>query len=441
MRKTLRPVLICILAASALAGCSSFDLEDSLEKVNPFAKEEVILSGERRDLPTVGDPVAVQGDGQPIAVPAAVTYENWPLPGNNTGNASHSGGATRTFSTRISSDVGDDDFRSAAAPVIHQGNVLFYEPNGDISAFSLGGARRWQKTLRPENEDDEAVGGGVAAVNGTAYVASAYRKVAAFNVASGAEIWSVDLDSPARNVPAASGSHVFVVTVNNDVLALNASDGSELWRSPGIQEQAGLLPSSGPVISGNIVVVPYSSGEVVAFDVKTGKILWSDSVVRASRRLAVSGLSDVAGRPVADNGVVYVSGVAGRTVAISLKSGTRVWTKNIGSAYSPIVTANAVYVLDLNSRVVALDRKSGEIRWITSLPITKKKKKSSTWAGPALAGGQLWFGSSDEKLATVNASTGAITSTRDINEPVYVQAIAASGRVFIMTGDGVLQGY
>lgn len=437
----LRPVLLSAVMISALAGCSSLDLEDSIQKINPFAEEEVLLPGERQDLPTVGDPVAVVGTAKSISVPAPVAYANWPLPGNNTANASHSGSASRSFSSRISGSVGKDDFRSGASPIIHEGNILFYGPDGTISVSSLGGGRRWQKSLRPEGEKDEAVGGGVTAFGGTAYVASAFRKVAAFNIASGAEIWSVDLDSPVRNIPAASGSHVFVVTVNNDVIAFDTANGEEAWRSPGIQEQAGLLPSSGPVISGNIVVVPYSSGEIIAFEIKTGKILWSDSVVRASRRLAVSGLSDVSGRPVADNGVVYVAGVAGRTVAISLKNGTRVWTKNIGSAYSPVVTSTAVYVLDLSNRVVAMDRKTGDIYWITQLPVTRKKKKTSTWAGPALAGGQLWFGSSDEKLATVNASTGAITSTRDINNPVYMQAFAASGRVFLMTADGTLQGY
>ena len=64
------------------------------------------------------------------------------------------------------------------------------------------------------------------------------------------------------------------------------------------------------------MVVPYSSGEVTAFNADDGTLKWADAVVRSTRTLAVSGLTDVAASPVIYDGIVYATGVSGRTIAV-----------------------------------------------------------------------------------------------------------------------------
>ena len=41
------------------------------------------------------------------------------------------------------------------------------------------------------------------------------------------------------------------------------ADGTEAWQYPGIPESAGVLSAASPAASGDTVVVPYSSGEVI----------------------------------------------------------------------------------------------------------------------------------------------------------------------------------
>src|SRR6185503_12260392 len=106
-----------------------------------------------------------------------------------------------------------------------------------------------------------------------------------------------------------------------------------------------------PAFSGNTVVVPYSSGEVTAFDAEKGTLKWADAVVRSTRTLAVSGFTDVAASPVIYNGVVYATGVSGRTIAVSLASGERLWEQNIGSAATPAVSGNALFLIDLQDEL------------------------------------------------------------------------------------------
>ena len=47
--------------------------------------------------------------------------------------------------------------------------------------------------------------------------------------------------------------------------------------------------------------------------------------------------------------------------------------------------------------MVALDRATGEVFWRTALPVVRKKKFFSVWAGPTLAGSMLWAVSNDKQ--------------------------------------------
>jgi outer membrane protein assembly factor BamB len=164
-------------------------------------------------------------------------------------------------------------------------------------------------------------------------------------------------------------------------------------------------------------------------------------VVRSTRTLAVSGLTDVAASPVIYDGIVYATGIFGRTIAVRLSDGERLWEDNIGSASTPAVSGNAIFLIDLQDNLVALNRTSGEVFWRTALPVVRKKKFFSTWAGPTLAGGVLWAVSNDRKLAGIDPATGNISVQRDLPSPAYVKPIAADGQLLVLSADGAVAAF
>jgi len=180
---------------------------------------------------------------------------------------------------------------------------------------------------------------------------------------------------------------------------------------------------------------------VTAFDTEKGDLKWADAVVRSTRTLAVSGLTDVAASPVIFDGVVYATGVSGRTIAVRLADGERLWEHNLGSSSTPAVSGNAVFLVDLQDNLVALDRASGKVFWRTALPTTRKKRFYSVWSGPTLAGGVLWAVSNDGKLAGADPATGNLIVDRKLPSPAYVKPIAAGGKLLILSADGSLAAY
>jgi outer membrane protein assembly factor BamB len=231
---------------------------------------------------------------------------------------------------------------------------------------------------------------------------------------------------------------VFVVSATNVLHAVNQADGTEAWQYPGIPETAGVISAASPAFSGSTVVVPYSSGEVTAFNSEDGSLKWADAVIRSTRTMAVSGLTDVAASPVIYDGTVYATGVSGRTIAVSLSDGERLWEQSIGSASTPAVSGDALFVVDLQDNMVALNRATGEVFWRTALPVVRKRKFYSVWAGPTLAGSVLWAVSNDKKLIGVDPATGNIIVDKSLPSPAYVKPIAANGQLLILSADGTL---
>ena len=433
-----------LFLALTVGGCGG--VSEFTDSINPFSREKT-LPGERQPVFDGADP-AVVAEKRAASIGEPSGGQSWPAAGggltNDPGNIAVSISGSRAWRAQIGASGGGltaDALRGSARPVSAGGRIFVYKSNGDVVALSTGGARLWTRSLRPEGEKDVAPGGGVALSGDIVYAATGYRSLAALNAASGQILWTVDLPTPARGAPVAGNGLIVVVSQSNEVYAINQQDGTEAWNYIGIDETAGVLSSANPAITGGRVVVPFSSGEITALDLKTGEPAWIDGVTRGFRTQAVSGLADVSASPIVSGNTVYATGVSGRTIAASLRSGERQWEQDLGSVHTPVVSGNALFMVDLDDRMVALDRKTGETLWATVLPRPERKKRRRNWAGPVLANGALVAVSSDGRMALVDAASGSIMATYDVNTDVYVAPIVAGGRLIVLDGDDAVAAF
>ncbi|MCF3935730.1 PQQ-binding-like beta-propeller repeat protein [Acuticoccus sp. M5D2P5] len=433
-------VLFPILLAAAVGGCGS------ISSLNPFGSKDEHLVGDRESVFSTNSPMIDPSEARAASIGPVRNNPDWPQPGGNAsndpGHLAYNGGGSRAWRASVgsSSSFGMSALRGtpriSARPVVAGDRVYVYAPNGTVTAFSASnGGRAWQVSLRPDGERDAGAGGGVTVENGRVFAATGYGQVVALNASNGDVIWTRDLDAPARGAPTAGAGKVFVVSQKNKVYAINQEDGTEAFTYAGIPEQAGLLAVSSPAVSGDTVVIPYTSGEVMAFSVSSGEPTWQSFVTRSMRTLAVSGLTDISGSPVIDGGTVYATGVSGRTIAVGLGNGNMQWERDIGSAHTPIVSGTTLFLIDLADRMVALNKSTGETLWMTELP-KPQKKKDHAYAGPVLAGGSLYAISNDGRLAQLDPQSGKLMGDRNIGSPAYTAPIVASGQMIIVSDAG-----
>ena len=427
-----------MLVSMLLAACGWFD-----SKKQPLSGERISVLSLDRQLEPDPDLAKIA-----ITLPAPVVNPDWPEPGGYPNHAmqhlSLPDRLTRVWST--STGEGASRYsRVLSHPVVEKGRVYAMDGAVQVGAYDAGtGDRLWQVDLRPEGERGTSFGGGIAFWNDRLYAATGYAQVLALDPADGKIIWRSNVGAPVRSGPTVSDGRVFVVTVGNELTVLAADDGRQLWVHNGIPETASLLGSASPAVEGEVVVVAYSSGELYALTVETGRPLWSDNLASTSNLDAVSTLADIRGWPVIDRGRVYAASHSGRMAAIDLRSGERAWEQELGSTHSLWVAGEYVYILSNDNELLCLTRDEGKVRWVRLLPSyenEKKKRDPMTWAGPVLGGDRLIVLSSDGGALSVSPYTGEPLGRDEMSAGGYFAPVIADNSLYVLTDDAELSAY
>lgn len=434
-----RPIALTLLAVMGLglAGCASWWGEPEAPPLP--GKRISVLTREQMLEPEL------KGDAARILLPPPEANADWPLAGGYANRSMHhmavGDDVKRAWSTSVGSGAGKR-VRLLAQPVIAEGRAYTLDAESRVAATDAATGRQvWRVDVTPKGEDSSMPGGGVAYDEGRVFVTTGFAQVVALDAATGAVLWRQSLSGPMRGAPTARAGRVFVITVDNQTHALAAEDGAVLWSHQGIAETASLLGGSSPAIEGNTVVVPYSSGELFALRVDNGAVLWQDALTTVRRTEGVASLTDIRALPVIDRGRVYAIGHADMLVGIDLRTGRRLWEREIGGIQTPWVAGDFLFLVTNNNEVVALDSKTGRIIWVTQLRVwddEKAREGRIIWAGPILASDRLILGSSHRKLVSLSPYTGELMGTLDMSDGVSIQPALANGTIYFLTNDASL---
>lgn len=434
LRSAFGPLAVA-MTAMGLAGCAdSLPSLPKLSDLNPFAEKPVPMPGKR--IPVMAEGNKIGGDlataDKPITLPIISQNDSWTQPGGAANNAPGHLAIGASLKTAWTADIGDGSSKYgklSAAPIVAGGKVFTLDAAGKVSAYNLsGGGAAWRVSIAPEGEKNlqKGYGGGLAADNGRLYVASGYGTAVALDPATGKKLWERQIGAPIRTSPTAAGDRVYFVTNTGELYSLAGADGAENWVFRGVPEKTSFITNASPAIDGDTVLVPFSSGDVVALKASTGQAMWTESLARTRTASSLTAMSD-AGRPAIDGGVAFAVGHAGRMVATNARSGERLWSLTIPSIQQPWVAGDTVFVADTTGQLMAITRRDGKVQWTAKLP------GEGTWSGPVLAGNRLWLTSSKGALVSVDALIGKVASTQDLGQPVYIAPVVAAGRMFVLT--------
>jgi outer membrane protein assembly factor BamB len=295
--------------------------------------------------------------------------------------------------------------------------------------------------LTPEDEDEGVIGGGVGIDNGVVYATTGYGFVHAMSLENGKEIWRRRIGTPIRGAPTVIDGRVFVITYDNQFHALSAADGRTLWSHAGIPEDAGLIGAPSPAVGGGLVVVPYSSGELFALRLENGRTVWGDQLIRTRRLAPLSAMNEIRGSPVIDRGLVLAISFSGRIAAIDLRSGRRLWDRDIAGLETPWVAGDFIFLVTTQAEVVCLERESGRIRWVAQLPRYEDEEEREDpiqWSGPVLVSDRLVLVSSEGYAVAMSPYSGRLLGRIELPEGVLIPPVVADGSIYILTDDGEL---
>lgn len=253
--------------------------------------------------------------------------------------------------------------------------------------------------------------------------------------------------NPGWTVVAANEEAVYAALAHGEVLALQASDGSVIWKYPPPQEQQGgfsLLPRSDPgaptaldavyglpVIVGDQVLVASYDKKLYAFPRTSG------AKAQKAWEYAAEG-AIIGGVTVRDN-VAYFGSSDYKVRALQIKGNeaTPVWSKPFATGNwvwgTPAVDDKRVYIGSMDHYVYALDRQTGAQVW-------KRDMGASVPGSVTLAEGKLFVGSVDQQLHVLNAEDGKPLWAKSLGHWVWGEALVLDGYVYVGSLDGKFHG-
>lgn len=252
-----------------------------------------------------------------------------------------------------------------------RGGIAYGVHDDDVSALDAAtGEPVWSYA-----GGEEGFRNGVALVRGIVYAVAPRGEVVALDASDGTLLWSRSIREDLWATPSVAGGSVVVGTVTHRVYSLDASTGAVRWR---IRVPDYIISSA--AVSRGVIYVGMGEG-LYALDARTGERIW-----RTERAAGTT--------PAIADGLVYAGTGYGDVDAYDVSTGDLVWRFHAGGGdveSSPTVANGVVYVGSNADTVFALDAGTGRELWSfrTGLGI-----KSS----PTVVNGMLYVGSKDEKI-------------------------------------------
>ena len=248
---------------------------------------------------------------------------------------------------------------------------------------------------------------------------------------------------PLRGAPTVADGSVYVISQDNQIFSLKATDGTTAWSNAAALEVAGVFGNGSPAVDRGTVVAGFSSGELNAYRYENGRQVWQDALSRTSISTGVAALSDIDADPVIASGIVYALGQGGRMVALDLTSGQRIWELNMAGISTPWVAGDWLFAVNDKAQLIAVQRLTGKIRWINQLPRwdNEEEDRPDLLFGPVLAGNRLVVAGSNGALINVDPADGAFQSQTSAGGGVRFQPVVAGGTLYLLTDEGRLLAY
>lgn len=444
-----RSILATTATGMALAACGHKD-------------NKPVIIGKRIDVFSTGAGLMVDhSDKTPITIPAPVIDEKWMLEGRTADHASiHSavGGVRRMWSCSIGSGNSEPSPLSYIAlgskgqgiinttPVIDGNHFFTMDAVGKVTAFDWQSRKLlWRLNPKKKKSRSSNLGGGIGLTEDALYIVDGVAETLRVDRETGKVVWRVDVGTPGRSAPTIVNQLLFFGTIDGRLFCLDTKTGNQLWSYSTGSVQTKLFGQPAPAYSEGILVAGFGSGDLIALRANTGEQIWTDTLGRNGRNAFVD-FAAISALPVIADGTVYAISIGSILVALDLRSGRRIWEREVSGQNSMVVIGDWLFVLSLDQQLACLDRVTGRVRWVTQLRRFKnmeKYKDPIAWYGPVLAGGQLICISdfSDIGLVTFSPASGKITNIVKTGITPALAPVVVNERLLILGQDGKLTAF
>lgn len=309
-------------------------------------------------------------------------------------------------------------------PYVDSGNVYTSDEQGLVKAVKLDdGSDIWSVDLNVD------ITGGVGFGDDKLYVCTRKGVVIAMDAGSGKVLWRHQVSSQVLAPPVYGRDSVIVQTIDGKLFGLSADSGRELWSYARRKPALSLRGTSKPLVFQNIIITGFADGVMAAFNIKNGRLLWETPVALPTGKNEVERLVDVDVTPLIYEYTLYIASYQGKLVAVNLRKGKTLWSKDISTYTGMAVDNNGLYVTDEDGNLLAFDRRTGASLW------SQKSLYGRRPNAPVMFGGYVVVGDYEGYLHWFSPKDGKVVGRNHVGpDPIRTQALVEGDRLLVASG-------
>ena len=271
---------------------------------------------------------------------------------------------------KLDTGSGTSDQYLKLAPIIARQKVYIADAEGSVITIDASnGKKLWTHEIKIgksgfwSSGEQIKITGGPGYGENTILVGTNEGDVIAIDADDGNELWKSKVSSEILSTPQKQRDIVIVRTLDGRLFGLNGDNGKLIWTYDRSVPSLTLRGTSSPIIYEGIVICGFDGGRLAAVELTTGRVLWETDITTARGRDELERMVDIDSDPIIIDGVIYVVTFQGQLAAMTLDTGRILWTRDISSYAGFSIDQQNIYVTDDKSIIWAFDRYSGSSLW------------------------------------------------------------------------------
>jgi outer membrane protein assembly factor BamB len=310
-------------------------------------------------------------------------------------------------------------------PILYKEMVIQANGLDGIAAYNnLTGQEKWRLPVVNGAEPSAAL------IKDRLFIGASDGQFYSINADTGQIVWTFPTKIETLAEPLLHEGVIYILTGNNSLFALDASNGKQLWLYTR-QDTSSLSIRGGskPALRNGTLYVGFSDGAVVALLANNGAVKWEKQLSRNKK------FRDLDSNPLLEDDFMYLTGYDDNVYCLRAATGETVWTAPYGGYGSILLQGDRIYLAASNGEFMALQKETGQKVW--SYPL-----KEGIATGASLLKGLIVFGESQGALQILDSANGkqiaSFAPGRGILSPPTVNE--ATSMIYFISNEANLYG-
>lgn len=311
---------------------------------------------------------------------------------------------------------------------VNGNSVAVASSDGIVAAFDAAtGAELWRTNV------GSPIAAGVGSDGQVAAVVTRGNELIV--LAGGREIWRKKLSAQGFTAPLVAGGRVFVLAADRSVTAFDGHSGRQIWtqQRPG---ESLVLRQGGVLLAVGDTLVVGLSGRLVGLNPSNGAMRWDAPIASPRGTNDIERLVDLVGPVSRDGEVVCARAFQAALGCVDTARGTLLWTKAAYGSVGVQGDDKHVFGVESDGKLAAWRRTDGERAWVS------ERLRYRSLSAPLVVGRSVAVGDDSGLVHLLSREDGsALTRVATDGSALVAAPVLAAGALVVVTRSGGIFGF